>query len=163
VPIDWPTSPAANDTYSYAGLTWRFDGNGWRLINGPTGSGIARSSASATINLNNGATNTTTITLPKTCILVSIQTDKAALVVLYSSSAAATADASRAWATTAPTAGSGVIAQVTLAAAGTQQLDPPPSAANREGTPSTTYTIRVTNNGTSGNVVVTLGYVTLEP
>jgi hypothetical protein len=163
VPIDWPTSPATNDTYSFGGLTWRFDGSGWRLIGGPSSSVISRSTASATINLSNGATSTTTITLPKTCILVSIQADKAALVILYSSAAAATADAGRTWATTAPTAGSGVIAQVTLAAAGTQQLEKAPSAANRESTPSNTYTIRVTNNGTSGDVVVTLGYVTLEP
>jgi hypothetical protein len=41
VPIDWPTSPATNDTYSFGGLTWRFDGSGWRLINGPTTAGIS--------------------------------------------------------------------------------------------------------------------------
>jgi hypothetical protein len=134
-------------------------------VTGATGAGgasITRSSANVTINLTSGTTGTTTITIPKTCLLFSIQTDKAALVVVYSSAASATADAGRAWATIAPTAGTGVIAQVNLAAAGTQQLDPVPSAANRESTPSTSYTIRVTNNGTSGDVVVTLGYVTLE-
>ena len=122
-----------------------------------------RSTSQATINLSNGATGTTTITLPRGGILTLIGSDKAALVILYSTAAAATADAGRAWATVAPTAGSGVIAQATLAAAGTQALDPAPAMVNREGTPSTTYTIRVTNNGTTGDVVITLGYVKLEP
>ena len=40
MPIDWPTSPATNDTYSFGGLTWRFDGTGWRLINGPSNPGV---------------------------------------------------------------------------------------------------------------------------
>ena len=163
MPIDWPTSPAVNDNYSFGGLTWRFDGNGWRLINGPSTPGLTRNTSSATINLANGATGTTTITLPRSGILFSVQTDKAAQVLLYSSAAAATADAGRAWATTFPVWGTGVITQLTLAAAGTQQLDPTASLVNRESTPSTTYTIRVTNNGTTGDVVVTMGYTTLEP
>jgi hypothetical protein len=56
----------------------------------------------------------------------------------------------------------GVVAQVTLGSAGTQQLDPVPTVINRETVPSATYTIRVTNNGASGNVTVTMGYVGLE-
>ena len=122
----------------------------------------ARDSSSQTINLINGANGTTTITLPRSCFISSIESDKAATIILYSTSAAAAADNARAWATVPPAAGSGVIAQVTLAAAGTQALDPSPPAINKEGTPSNTYTIRVVNNGTSGNVVVTIAYLKLE-
>jgi hypothetical protein len=128
-----------------------------------SGASVTRSSASATINLSNGTSGTTIITLPKTCIVNSIQADKAALVILYSSASAATADAGRTWATVAPTAGAGVIAQVTLAAAGTQKLDPSASAVNQESSPSTSYTIRVRNDGTTGNVVIAIAYVILQP
>jgi hypothetical protein len=30
--MDFPGSPAVNDTYSFEGRTWRYDGEGWRRV-----------------------------------------------------------------------------------------------------------------------------------
>lgn len=38
--ISFPNSPSLNDTYSYNGKTWRWDGVAWSLINVPTIVGI---------------------------------------------------------------------------------------------------------------------------
>jgi hypothetical protein len=29
VPIDFPSSPAVDDTYTYSGRTWKYNGEGW--------------------------------------------------------------------------------------------------------------------------------------
>jgi hypothetical protein len=126
-----------------------------------SGAGISRSTSNVTSSITSGATSILTITLPKSCLVYSIASDKAARIVLYSTAAAATADAGRS-PSTAPTAGTGVISQVTLAAAGTQQLDPVATAQNRETSPSNTYSLSVTNNGATGSITVTLGYLSLE-
>lgn len=33
MPLDFPTSPALNDTYTFSGKTWRWNGEGWQLVN----------------------------------------------------------------------------------------------------------------------------------
>jgi hypothetical protein len=128
---------------------------------GGGGGGGTRNTASALINLNSGASGTVTIVLAKSCLVYSIQSDKAARVVLYSSAAMAAADATRLLDVPA-VAGFGVVGEVILAAPGVQQLDPVDIAINRETVPSSTYTIRVTNNGASGDVNVTIAFLTLE-
>jgi hypothetical protein len=35
MPINWPTSPALDDTYTFAGITWQYDGSGWRVLTTP--------------------------------------------------------------------------------------------------------------------------------
>jgi hypothetical protein len=128
---------------------------------GGGGGGGTRNTASALINLNSGASGTVTIVLAKSCLVYSIQSDKAARVVLYSSAAMAAADATRLPDVPA-VAGFGVIGEAILAVPGVQQLDPVDIAINRETVPSSTYTIRVTNNGASGDVNVTIAFLTLE-
>lgn len=32
MPINFPSSPAVNDTYSYSGKTWKWNGDGWELL-----------------------------------------------------------------------------------------------------------------------------------
>jgi hypothetical protein len=127
-----------------------------------SGATAGRTTASSSITLSNGAAGTGTITLSKSALLFSIESNKAALIIIYSSAAAASADNSRTWATTPPTPGSGVIAQVTLTGAGVIQLDPVASAVNRESTPSNDYTYRVVNNDTTGAVNLIMGYTGLE-
>ena len=34
--INFPTSPALNDEYSFEGKTWRYNGTAWTLISSPT-------------------------------------------------------------------------------------------------------------------------------
>lgn len=128
---------------------------------GGGGGGGTRSSSNVTATINSGATSILNITLPKSCLVYSMASDKAARIVLYSSAAAATADASR-LITDPPIAGTGVVAESILTVAGTQQLDPVNIAINRETSPSNTYSLSVTNNGASGSITVTLGYLSLE-
>jgi hypothetical protein len=127
----------------------------------PGGASLSRGSANTTVTVAAAATATNTITLPKSCTISSIETDKAATVVLYSSAAAATADAGRDL-TTSPTAGTGVVCQITRIAGGVTELDPIPVLMNRESTPNNTYTVRVKNNAGTADVVVTIDYLSLD-
>lgn len=131
-------------------------------IHEPGGGGLSRASASVTLSgVANGATATGTITLPKGCVLLSVQLSRAGWLRLYSSAAASTADAARAR-TTAPAQGAGVVADPILAAAGTLELEPTITAANRESPATTSYPLRFTNDGTTGDVTITLSYLLLE-
>lgn len=50
--LDFPTSPANNDTYSIGSRTWKFNGYGWEIVNtntGPQGPQGAPGSADAAI------------------------------------------------------------------------------------------------------------------
>jgi hypothetical protein len=38
MPIDWPSAPAVDDTYTFAGITWRWNGKGWIAVGGSGGS-----------------------------------------------------------------------------------------------------------------------------
>lgn len=38
MPLDFPTSPAVNDTYTFSGKTWKWNGEGWALVTNPDGS-----------------------------------------------------------------------------------------------------------------------------
>lgn len=53
MPIDFPTSPTTNQTYTYSGKTWTWDGAAWRLTN---------STVTGTVGVANGGTNITTYT-----------------------------------------------------------------------------------------------------
>ncbi len=40
MPVNFPTSPALNDTYTYSGRVWKWNGKAWESISssyGPTG------------------------------------------------------------------------------------------------------------------------------
>lgn len=34
MPLDFPANPSVNDTYSFGGKTWRWNGSGWQLSTG---------------------------------------------------------------------------------------------------------------------------------
>ena len=38
MPINFPNSPAVNDTYTFSGRTWQWNGNGWFLTSQSIGS-----------------------------------------------------------------------------------------------------------------------------
>ncbi len=79
------------------------------------------------------ATETGTLTIPDLlCKLVSLVTDRACWVTLYTTAAARTADAARAI-TTLPTAGTGVLCDFVASGAQTIPCSPVPTLANGDG------------------------------
>ena len=98
----------------------------------------------------------------KSYLLFKIQTDRAAWVRVYTSTAARTADASRSI-DTDPLPGSGVIAEVITTGASTQVLTPAVIGFNDQATPVGTIYLSVTNrSGTTGTVTVTVTALKLE-
>lgn len=129
---------------------------------GGGGTAIFRSStAVTTASISAGAAATGTITLPKSAVLLSIQLSRASWLRLYNSASASTADALRIR-TDDPQPGQGVVTEVIAASAGTTVLAPTVNANNMEATPSTDYPYRITNDGASGTITITVTYLSLE-
>jgi hypothetical protein len=115
-----------------------------------------------TASLADGATANLDITGFKGYALLSITTDKAAWVRIYSNGATRTADASR-LEVTDPTPDAGVIAEVITTGAETVLMSPSSMGFNMEATPTTTIPCAVTNkSGSAGTVTVTLNVLQLE-
>jgi hypothetical protein len=161
MPADWPTSPALNDTYVFAGITYRWNGSGWVVVATPGVAAPSRLAVARTVTVAAAATATDTIALAKTFQPISIGTDGAAWVRLYSSAAASAADSSR-LATQDPAAGAGIILEVTTTGAQVIGLTPTAPGSSTESTPGTSFPIRVTNNGGGSSITVTITYVPWE-
>lgn len=113
-------------------------------------------------SLTDGATGNVDIVGFKGYALLSITTDKAAWVRIYSNGAARTADASR-LEVTDPTPDAGVIAEVITTGAETVLMSPSSMGFNMEATPTTNIPCAVTNkSGSTGTVSVTLNVLQLE-
>jgi len=138
------------------------------FIDAPSGGGGGSSLQSrsnkvgTTASLADGATANLDITGFKGYALLSITTDKAAWVRIYSNGATRTADASR-LEVTDPTPDAGVIAEVITTGAETVLMSPSSMGFNMEATPTTTIPCAVTNkSGSAGTVTVTLNVLQLE-
>ena len=107
----------------------------------------------------NSAANAS-FTTPKTYALMSIQTNVAAWVTLYSDTGSRTNDASRSE-TTDPTPGSGVLAEV-ITTGSTTQLITPGTICFNSAASNVTYAKIVNKSGGTTTVTVTLTYVQLE-
>ena len=126
------------------------------------GAAIFRSStAVTTASITAGASATGTITLPKSCVLLSVQLSGACWFRLFNSEAARTDDALRIR-TDDPLPGRGVVTEVIAETASTTVLAPTVNANNMEATPSTDYPYRITNDGASGTITITVTYLSLE-
>jgi hypothetical protein len=98
----------------------------------------------------------------KSYLLFKIQTDRAAWIRVYTTSAARSADSSRSI-DVDPAPGSGVIAEVITTGASTQVLTPATIGFNDDSTPTDTIYLSITNrSGTTGTVTVTLTALKLE-
>lgn len=118
--------------------------------------------AGTTASLADGASANLDITGFKGYALLSIQTDKAAWVRIYSNGASRTADASRVESSD-PAPDAGVIAEVITTGAETVLVSPGAMGFNMESTPTTNIPCRVTNkSGSAGTVQVTLTVIQLE-
>lgn len=113
-------------------------------------------------SLANNAVENGTVTLAKSSLLHSIQADRACRVVFYSTSAARTADASRALGTPA-SPGLGILAEFAFTAAGTTACGPLPLLANDDGPATTSVYYALTNlSGETHTVSLTLVHLKLE-
>jgi hypothetical protein len=141
---------------------------------GPTGSqgATGATGAGSVSSRNNVSVTTTTLAAGSNAAvtatgfkgynLYSIQVDHAAWVTVYSSTAARTADASRAQSTN-PTPGSGVIAEIISAGAVTQLITPAAAGFSSESPPTTSIPLKVQNTGnTSVAITVTLTLLKTE-
>ena len=131
---------------------------------GGGGSGLqSRSTATGTTSsLADAAEADLDITGFKSYMLLTVTTDRAARVRLYTTGAARTADASRAEGVD-PTSDAGVIAEVITTGAQTVTISPGALGFNLEGTPTTNIPTRVTNkSGGTSTVQVDLNILQLE-
>ena len=120
-----------------------------------------RSSTSVTINCAANATVTGSFVLPKSCVIISIAVSQGCWFRLYNSILASSSDSSR-LRTVAPGLAAGVIADPVLPGAVTLNFEPAPVAMNRETVPGTTYPFRLTNDSVTGDILITLTYLSLE-
>lgn len=121
-----------------------------------TGGFPARATASATSSslANNSSDSSVTISLATTYRLISITTDRAARVRVYSTTAQRTADLSRA-VTVDPAGDAGVVLEFVSTGAHTYSLSPIPVGASLESTPSATIPMTVQNlSGSTSTVTV---------
>lgn len=131
-------------------------------ITGGGGSTIARATATyTTASLAVNASETGTITLAKGYTVYKIQTSAPARVRLYGTTAAQTADASRALGVNALPGSSPMLEVKTET--GYLTLDFAVDGASTETTPVTTIPISITNlNGSTAAITVTVTYIALE-
>lgn len=141
---DETSSSWQNQTLSFSGLGSR------TTVTGSTGSIADQGSANIQV------------TGFRSYMLMSIQVSAASYVTVYTSSAARTADSTRP-SYVDPLPGSGVIAEVIFASAGTQVITPSLLGFNDDPTPSETIYLKVVNSsGGAASIDVTLKLLQLE-
>jgi hypothetical protein len=143
-----------------SGQVLGWDGSNWIPVNQI---GYRNTSTATTSSIASGSNADITLSgTGKSGSLISVTTDRAAWVVLYSSTAARTADASRT-STTDPTPGSGVLAEVLTSGAQTVKITPVAGYLNDETVPTTVLYAKVKNlSGATSTVQVSIAFVVGE-
>ena len=134
-------------------------------------SGAAQNPASVAVNdassvtivatIAAGATGTGTVTLPRWFALDRITTNRAGWFTLYSHAAGAAADVGRLRANE-PAGQNLMIRDPVFSAPSTLSMNPPLPARNAETPQTNVYPWRFVNDGTTGEVVITLNYLMLS-
>jgi hypothetical protein len=119
-----------------------------------------RRSASTTVTVAAGGTNTGTLVLDTSDVVYSVTVDKACWLRFYNSAAASSADTGRDRATD-PAAGSGVLFEIITAGAETIFLSPSVVVVNAESPATASYPFRVTNDAGTADVQVSVGFLRL--
>lgn len=123
---------------------------------------LSRKTLTQTITVAAGSEASVSLNLYSAYALWSIESDKAARIRLYATSADRSADQSRAEGT-APSPGIGLITEVvTSSSLLSVPLLPPQIGANLNSTPSNSTPALIKNKGTSADVVLTIKYTRLE-
>ncbi len=161
--IDFPSSPSVNQTYTFEGRTWKFNGVGWQIFNSAISPEVGTNSVSQTVSLNPQATTVVNFTMHPMVQIYSITSSVSAWIRVYSSANASTNDAAR-LVTADPAPGAGVIVEVlTTTPSQAITLNPIGSGVNAESPRTSVYPVRITNNDVSStSVTVTVNYVYLE-
>ncbi len=150
------TSPANGDvaTYDSGSSTWK---------NLPASGLSSRATVTkTTASLANNAVETGTVALAKSCLLIKVTVDRACRIVLYSTSAARTADAGRVLGVP-PTAGLGILAEFAPTGAGDTFCGPIVILANGDVSPATDIYYAITNmSGSTHTVQADFLHVKLE-
>jgi len=123
---------------------------------------LSRQTLTQTITVAAGAEASVNLALATGFTIWKITTDKAARIRLYSTTADRTADTSRS-ASTAPTAGVGLITEViTTASLLSVPMTPPQSGASLESPASSDIPALIKNNGATSDVVLTITWTRAE-
>ena len=148
-----------------------FTGDAIETVTFSSGTATINTKASSTRNtgeittgsMNNGATVTGTVTLPKSGVILSASFVgiSSGWLRLYSRADLATADANRSRFTD-PLAGSGVLLETIKSGVGTVYLSPQTIFANVEDVVTNDYQYRYTNDGATGITTITFNYLSLE-
>ena len=148
-----------------------FTGDAIETVTFSSGTATINTKASSTRNtgeittgsMNNGATVTGTVTLPKSGVILSASFVgiSSGWLRLYSRADLATADANRTRFTD-PLAGSGVLLETIKSGVGTVYLSPQTIFANVEDVVTNNYQYRYTNDGPTGITTITFNYLSLE-
>ena len=148
-----------------------FTGDAIETVTFSSGTATINTKASSTRNtgeittgsMNNGATVTGTVTLPKSGVILSASFVgiSSGWLRLYSRADLATADANRTRFTD-PLAGSGVLLETIKSGVGTVYLSPQTIFANVEDVVTNDYQYRYTNDGATGITTITFNYLSLE-
>ena len=148
-----------------------FTGDAIETVTFSSGTATINTKASSTRNtgeittgsMNNGATVTGTVTLPKSGVILSASFVgiSSGWLRLYSRADLATADANRTRYTD-PLAGSGVLLETIKSGVGTVYLSPQTIFANVEDVVTNDYQYRYTNDGATGITTITFNYLSLE-
>ena len=148
-----------------------FTGDAIETVTFSSGTATINTKASSTRNtgeittgsMNNGATVTGTVTLPKSGVILSASFVgiSSGWLRLYSRADLASADANRTRYTD-PLAGSGVLLETIKSGVGTVYLSPQTIFANVEDVVTNDYQYRYTNDGATGITTITFNYLSLE-
>lgn len=166
-----PHSAAANYTLtmpsslpSVAGQALVSDTSGQLSFSTVSGGGVGSRTTNqvTTASIADGASDNVVVTGAKTYVLMSIETNYAAWVTVYTSAAARTADASRTI-NTDPLPGSGVIAEVINSTGVSQDFTPGVIGYSDELPASTDIYLKVENrSGSTRPIIVTVKFLALE-
>lgn len=156
------SAPADGDVITFDGTL-----NQWKAAapSGGGGGGASRSSiVTTTSSLADQASEDVVFTAAgKSGMFLTVETDRAARVVFYTSTAARTADAGRS-SNIQPTSGSGVLLEVITAGLGTVVVSPSVNYFNIDSVVSSDMVAKIENrSGSSSAVEVTLQVLSLEP
>jgi len=156
------SAPADGDVITFDGTL-----NQWKATapSGGGGGGASRSSiVTTTSSLADQASEDVVFTAAgKSGMFLTVETDRAARVVFYTSTAARTADAGRS-SNIQPTSGSGVLLEVITAGLGTVVVSPSVNYFNIDSVVSSDMVAKIENrSGSSSTVEVTLQVLSLEP
>ena len=167
MPINFPNSPSVNQTYTFGGRTWKWNGVGWQVFNATLLPEIGTNTVAQTFTLAAGATTLLSYELSPLVQIYNVDvtatnSSAKAWIRVYLNSTGAAADANRSISDD-PLNTSGVVTEIiTAISPQSVNLAPIATAVNGESPRSSAYPVRVTNTSTvAATFTITINYVFL--